>query len=260
MSLRKASRGASRFLASLPAILHYRGHDYSCAAHNLSRTGVLLIGEVPPSEGQVEITIRSPAGDLELRTPGCVQRIQAGADSMENQIGIEFREMPQGQRSTLESLISRVVEGVIPAALESLSEDSTDPEIREALTKVPLPHRVALAGRAMPREREILLQDPSPQVLEALARNPNLLQHEARSLLRLHTLLPTTLEVLAQSRWGADEEMKILIASHTRASFALAERLVASLSPEGVRKVLQRPGLNAGLRTKIVQKLPRRAR
>lgn len=262
MSLqRKASRGASRFLAGLPAILHYHGQNYACAAHNLSRSGVLLIGELPhPAADQVEVTVRTTAGDLELRAQGWVQRVLSDPAEKEIQVGIEFRQMAEAQRSALESLVSRVVEGVIPAALDSLAEDATDQEIREALAKVPLPHRVTLATRAMPREREVMLRDPSPQVLEALARNPNLLQHEARSLLRIQTLLPTTLDVLAHCKWAGDEEMKILIATHSRASFPLAERLTSSLSPEGLRKAIQRPGLNPALRVKLLQKLPRGGR
>ena len=37
MAIDRPSRGASRFLAGLPAILHYHGQGYECSAFNLSQ-------------------------------------------------------------------------------------------------------------------------------------------------------------------------------------------------------------------------------
>jgi hypothetical protein len=238
--------------------MHYHGRDYPCAAHDLSRSGVLLTGELPwPADREVDLTVRSVGGDLNLRIRGLVQRVsEDGAEH--TQVGIEFGRIEEAQRSVLESLVSRVVEGLSPAFLEGLTPNAPEPEIRDALAKVPLAHRMALAARAMPREREILIKDSNPQVLEALARNPNLLTHEMRSLLRLAILLPSTLEILARdSRWMGDEEAKILIATHPRAPFTLSDRLLATVSPDGMRKALQRPGLNPSLRTKLLHKLTR---
>lgn len=252
-------RGASRFLAGLPAVLHLERKDFRCVAHNLSRTGVLLCGAFPsPPSGAVKFTLHSAAGDIDLRLGGQVQRIFPGDVDGEHDIGVAFEVLDEPARERLEALISRVVEGTVPAVLEALSATPTDQAVREALAKVPLAHRIALGARAMPRERGFLMLDTSPQVFEAVARNPGLLAHEARTLLRLHTLLPSTLEILSrEAKWQSDEELKILIATHPRAPFHVADRLVSGLGIEGMRKAIQRPGLNPGVRTKISQKLAR---
>lgn len=252
-------RGASRFLAGLPAIVHHCQKDFRCVAHNLSRTGVLLCGTFPaPSEGGMELTLQSASGDIELRLRGQVQRIFAGEGEGDHDVGVAFDGLDDTVRDRLEALISRVVEGSAPAALQALPPTPSDQEVREALAKVPLAHRIALGARALPRERGFLMLDSSAQVLEAVARNPGLLAHEVRTLLRLHTLLPSTLEILSRdTKWQSDEEIKILIATHPRAPFPVADRLIAGLGIEGMRKAIQRPGLNPGVRTKISQKLAR---
>ena len=68
------SRGF-RFQAGLPAVLRCGEEEYGCTAHDLSRTGVLLVGEVPlPAQTEVVITLRSQAGDLAQKFPGRVAR------------------------------------------------------------------------------------------------------------------------------------------------------------------------------------------
>lgn len=248
-------RGASRFLAGVPAVLHYHGRDYPCAAHNLSRTGLLLVGEIPwPSDAEVELTVRSAGGDLELRVRGTVQHVDAEPESQATHIGIEFRQVGDPEKVVLESLVCRVIGGQVPAALAGLPAGASEHQIREALLQVAVAQRIALALRAMPKERELLLLDPNPQVLEALVRNPNLLHHEVRSLLRFPTLLPSTLDILARDPKWADEELKILIATHPRTPASQAEKLLSSVSPLGLRNALQRPGLNPDLRLRLARK------
>jgi hypothetical protein len=131
-------------------------------------------------------------------------------------------------------------------------------QIREALDKVSLAHRMSLAHRGLPTMREILIHDPNPRVLDALARNPNLKPTELQALLRMPTLLPQTIEALSRdARWISNPPMKMAIAAHRNAPFAVADRLVSSMSPDMQRKVLQAPGLNPGVRTKLAQKMSR---
>ncbi len=80
---------------------------------------------------------------------------------------------------------------------------------------------------------------------------------EVVKILRVPTLLPTTLELLSRdSRWNDNEEIKITIATHPRVTLPVAERMVKTLSLAGIRKIIRRPGLNPALKDKIVQSVP----
>ncbi len=252
----RSSRGASRFLAGLPAVIHLPTGDRLCSAHNLSRTGVLLSGEISASPGPIEVTVRTVTGDLQIRIHGQVHRVDRDEENGTTEVGVGFAPLDDETRERLESMVARVIEGQAPASLQALSANPTDQEIRDALASVSLAHRISLALRAMSREREILMRDPSPQVLDALARNPSLLSRDVRALLRSFTLLPSTLETFARdARWNSDEELRILIASHPRTPMAAADRVIDSLDRHGLERLVQRPGLNAALRLKVGHRL-----
>jgi hypothetical protein len=242
----------------------YQGRTYECSAHNLSRTGVLMRGPIPwPSDDFLDVKVASGTGDLELRTRGRVRRVdvEESDDGRLLRIGLEFGQLDDDQRNVLEALVARVIEGVAPASLGSLPPDASREQVREALEKIPLAHRIALGARADTRERELLMQDASPQVLEALARNPKMLPKEVVALLRLHTILPSTLEILGRDpRLAQNEEVRILIASHPKASLTLARSIANALTPEGQEKLLRRPGLHPTVRLEIgrAAKGPRR--
>lgn len=255
---RDSGRSAPRFRAGLPGEVRFDGRTYTCEAQDLSRSGVLLTGAMPwPSDRIVELTLRSPGGDLELRASVRVTRVVS--DEATTRIGVEFRGLSAGQLAALESLVARVIEDRVPAPLAALPAGATPQQIRETLLSVPLAHRVTLAARALPADREILFHDPSPQVLDALARNPRTLNHEVRRLLQRRDLLPSTLEALARDgRFMADEEIKLFVITHPRSPFSLVDPLVTGLSPAARERVLRRPGLNPGIRAKLMAQTRRR--
>lgn len=247
-----------RFQAGLPAILEDGGREHECTAHDLSRSGVLLSGAIPrPGTEEVELRIRSQAGDLDGHFIGRVARVEENGEG--HRLAIEFVALDLEQKELLELLLARVIEGLAPAALEGVRPGAPVSEIRKALEAVPLAHRIALASRGNPRERELLRQDAQPQVLEALARNPNLLQAEARALAASPHLLPPTLEILATDpRWAADDETRILVVAHPRTPLALAERIADGLPPPALRRALTRSSLSQPLRERILKRLARR--
>lgn len=253
----RESRKGSRFAAGLPATLHIGGRDHPCTVHNLSRTGALLRGRFPEptTAAGIEISLHAPHGGLSVRLPGRLVRSRKEGED-ENRLALQFGTLDPEQRDRLETLIARVIEGHTPAPIETLKPGASPAEVVRALEQVPVAHRVALAARATPREREFLRQDPSPQVLEALVRNRSLLPAEARTLATLPHLLPTTLEILATDpRWSSDEELKVLLASHPRVSLGLARRIVSGLGEPSLRKLVQRPGINPTLRGELARGL-----
>ena len=255
-----AKRGKSRFLAALPAVLHLEGEDLPCAADDLSRSGVLLQGEITvPTNPDVEVTISTPPGDRSVRIAGRVVHVHAEPDSAEVRLGLQFEFVSDEQAETIDLIVSRVVEGMAPAALEGIDPKASLGEIRTALGKITPAHRVSLAARCGLKERAILKHDPDPHVLEALGRNPNVNLHEIKLLLRRRDLLPSTLEIIAEDvRWRGDEELKITIATHIRVPFTTADKIVRGLNDLAIGRLIQRPGLHPGVKQKLMVKLSRK--
>ncbi len=251
----RPSRGSTRFRAAIHAELNVGGTDHDCQVVNLSRTGVLLEGRLPsvPIGERVDCTLHAPVGDLRLTAAARVARAPDAS-----RLAIEFQGLDERQRQTLEALINRILEGQGVVPLDDLRPGATEREIREALGKISVPHRISLAARGNPRDREYLRHDSHPQVLEALARNPNLIVPEVRELARSRHITVGVIEVLANDgRWKGDEELRITLATHTRVPVPLAERLLAGLSNAALRRALQRPGLSDLVRDRILRKLTR---
>jgi hypothetical protein len=255
-------RAKPRFLAALPASLRCGEKELPCEAFNLSRSGVLLIGNLPqPEEPDLEVRITTPSGDLELRALARVVHAQSDPASGESKLGLQFSQLEPAQNETIDLLVARIVEGMAPAALDTLPRGASATRTREALKKIPVPHRVALARRGQAREREILRQDPDPHVLDALARNPRITLPEIIALARLPHLLPSTIETMAADpRWKLNDEVRIMLATHPRASFATADRIVSGMSEVVLQRALHRPGLNPGVREKLMTRLSRKHR
>jgi len=257
---KKTERGSARFMAGTPAVLHDEQHDYPCTAVSLSRSGVLLVGSLPwPATPTVDLTIRSTSSDVKIHLNGRVVHVLQDEESGETRIGLEFEQMNENQLKVLELLISRVVEGMAPAPLEELPPGAPPRQVREALEMIPVAHRIALAGRAQLRERNFLRQDTNLQVLEGLARNPNISLAEIKALARMHQILPTTVEVMAEDRrWLYDEEMQIILATHPRATLDVAEALVSQMKERSLRKLIRNPGLHPTLKERLLRRFSQR--
>jgi hypothetical protein len=259
---RQPERKAQRYAASLPAVLHEQGREYPCDALNLSRSGVLLIGDLPaPQTPDLELTLQTPAADLTLRLVARLAHQGRDDETGAIKLGLQFLDLDPAQAETIDQLVARIVEGMAPAALHSLTLGASPAESRAALQKIPLAHRVNLARRAQTREREILRHDADPQVLEWLARNPGIVLPEIITLARMHDLLPSTVDIIANDpRWNDSDELRVLIATHPRASFTTADRAVSRLSDKLLQSLVHRPGLNPAVREKVMRRLARKHR
>ena len=106
----------SRFLAGLPAELHLDDRDLPVRAFDLSRSGVLITGEFdPPTKEWVRITLRSVNGDLELTVTARVARVVTDLDEQQRGIGLELPRLDAAACRTLDALVARVLEGMVPA-------------------------------------------------------------------------------------------------------------------------------------------------
>ena len=252
---------APRFLAALPAILHIDGRDVPAQAGDISRSGALIECRMEqPTTPDVELTIATARGDRSVRLTGRIMHAHQDGESV--RLGVHFAEMTPEQGETFALILSRVVEGLAPAALSDIDPAASPADIRAALSRISQAHRVALAARSTDHvERGLLRQDMDAHVLEALARNPNSNLPEIKNLLRRTELLPSTLELIATDpRWPADEELKVMIATHPRVTFVTADRVASQLTDLGRDRLVRRPGLHAGVKQKLMTQLSRKHR
>jgi len=254
------ARHAYRFKAGVRAELHQGTGRMACEAVNLSRTGVLLIGELEaPTTDTVDFSLQSSTGSFVVTLTGRVVRVTPDAPDGGITIALELIEMDAARQDALETLLARLLESPAVSVLESLKPNASPLEIKKALESIPLPQRIGMAVRASSKERESLKLDTNPAVLEALIRNPNLAVAEARAIVTSVFLLAGTLDLLANDpRFKEDEELRMSIATHPRVSMSTAERVTADFKVPQLKKLLSKPGLNQLLRERLFRKTTQR--
>jgi len=253
-------RQGYRFRTGVRAEIQDNGRTFACEAQNLSRSGVLLVGDLPaPSADTVDFALNAPTGSLTVRLRGRVIRSQPSADGGGRSIALEFVDMDDSRRDALEVLLARLLEAPAGGPFDGLKPGSSPQEIKAALEAIPLPQRISLSSRTGLKDCEYLRLDTNPAVLEALAHNPNLGVVEARALAGSTFLMPGTLDSLANNpRFKDDEELRMAIAVHPRVSLSTAEKVTAALKVPQIKKLLAKPGLNQILREKLFRRTTQR--
>jgi PilZ domain-containing protein len=252
-------RRGYRFPAGVAASYLDSGQVVHCEALNISRSGALLLSSSRvPSAEPLELTLKTPNGQLSITLPARIIRIGPDGDGQDSQIAVEFIGVEGERRDQIDIFLARLLEAPQPGPLESLRPAAPPQEVKKALEAIPLAQRIALAQRAELRQREFLRQDQHPAVLEAVVRNPNLTLPEARTIAG-HLALPgAAIDLLAADpRFRNDEELRIALATHPKVPLPIAEKLTANLKPPQIRKLLARPGVNPTLREKLFKKLTR---
>jgi hypothetical protein len=248
-----------RFAVDASAIVHAAEGDYPCMVEDLSRSGVRLSGPLPPALDRIlDLTLRSSRSEPELRLRA---RPARRTDDVSGTVtAFEFLDVAPDQHRGIDRLVeSGVVRAAHPSTgLEALRPSSSIREIRAALESIPLPQRIGLATRAGKKEREALRHDTHAAVLDALARNPNLSAPEARALAASPHLAAGTLDAFAaDGRFVRDDDMRLAIIGHPRASHALVEHLVAEFDADHARRLLRRPGLAPQVRERLSRRVAR---
>lgn len=251
------SRQGNRIRTGIPAEIHYGGKKIACEVRNISRGGVLLVGDLEaPSTATLDFVIILPPGGLELRLSGSVIRFESDVEGGGQRLALALVEMDESRRAAMEVLLARLLETLTAGPFDRLKPGATIQEIKKALEAVPLPQRISLASRAGVKDREILRWDTHVAVLEALARNVNLTLMEARGIAASTFLTSVTLDALANDpRFKSDEELRMLVAVHPRVALSTAEKVTADFKTPQLRKLLTRPGLSQMLRDKLIRRV-----
>jgi PilZ domain-containing protein len=256
----EAPRRGFRFPAAVPAMLHEGGRSVPCAAQDLSRTGVLLVGPFArPETERVDLTLKAVSGTHQVRMRGRVVRVEPDDEPGNLRIAVEFVELDEAQKDALEIVLARFLEyHPPPGSLESLNPGTPLHEVRRVLESIPLPQRISLAARASQKEREYLRQDQNAAVLDSMVKNPSLTLEEALLLASSTFITGPTIELLAaDSRFNRDESLRMALATNARITFATADRITADFKPPQIRKLLAKSGVSQALRDKLVRKLAR---
>src|SRR5262245_35405711 len=140
-----------------------------------------------------------------------------------------------GFHDRLDQLVGIIAKVRSGAVLEP-DKGETDPEARIRAMSPTL--RAMLATKAGPEERQVLVKEADPRVIEMLLKNPHLSLEEVRRLAGRLTLNQTHMQqILSHPVWGADEGVRVLLARNPRLPEFLAERLMP-LIPVAVLKTL----------------------
>ncbi|MDX1644307.1 MAG: hypothetical protein R3244_08130, partial [Thermoanaerobaculia bacterium] len=109
--------------------------------------------------------------------------------------------------------------------------------------------RAMLATRAGRTERQILLRDKSPLVLESLLNNPQIDSEDVLRIVRSSRVVAPTLQRIAgDARWSSNPEILAVIARHPKTPSVLATRLLPSLRTSDLRMMAK---MSSGLREMV---------
>lgn len=229
-----------------------------CDAQDLSRSGVLLVGDLQGLEGVVDLALLSPTGSLTLHLSGRVIRVEPDPGGDGVRMALEFVDMDDARRDAVEVFVARLLEAPAASTFDHLKPGAPPQDVKKALEAIPLPQRISMSSRAPLKDREILRLDSNPAVLEALVRNPGLGVEEARALAASAYLMPGTLDALANDlRFKEDEALRMAVAVHPRVSLPTAEKVTADFKMPQIKKLLAKPGLSQALREKLFRRTQR---
>ena len=96
--------------------------------------------------------------------------------------------------------------------------------------------RSILAMKANRTERQILVRDSSPQVLQGLLNNPQIDSEEILQMVRSsHVVAPILQRVAGDSRWNGNQQVIATIARHPKTPSLFATRLLPQLRTSDLR-------------------------
>ncbi|MDX1503999.1 MAG: hypothetical protein R3325_16695, partial [Thermoanaerobaculia bacterium] len=221
---------------------------------DMARTGGFLVrvGEEIPLLSTWRVRLAAPGGGFELEAEA-VRRF----DAVSGEVGVGFALTGWGpeRAEALERAVAGDGAGQ-PVPDESAAGEPEAPE-GEMMGSSPA-HRIReldpnrrgiLATRAGRAERQILLRDTSPQVLQSLLANPRLEAKEVLALVQSTRVTAGILQrVAGDARWGKNQEIVTAVTRNPKTPLPMAVRLVEKLRTADLRRMAKMAG---GLRESL---------
>ena len=189
---------------------------------NLSQGGLRLpLEERPALFSPAELTLRGPSGG-EARVKGTV------VAPLPDGVALAFD-------GDADALLAKLL--AAPASRESAAKEASD---WDRLRGMPRAEKLIYAARAERTERQVLVQDPDPQVLFALLKNPRLTVDEVVRVAKSSYLTFQTAElILKTAQWAANVEVKTALVHNPKTPPTFALRILPTL-PEAELKAIAR--------------------
>lgn len=189
---------------------------------NLSQGGLRLpVADAPALFSPVDLTLRGPSGG-EARVKGTV------VAPLPDGVALAFE-------GDADALLAKLL--AAPAVRESTAKDVSD---WDRLRGMPRSEKLIYASRAERNERLVLVQDPDPQVLYALLKNPRLTADEVVRVAKSAYLTFQTAElILKTAQWAANVEVKTALVHNPKTPPIFALRILPTL-PEAELKAIAR--------------------
>ena len=246
-------RVAPRVSVRLKVELHNQGDPATARTVNLSRGGVLVRGDFPPLlEHPIKLTVKSPHDPDGVPLRAELRRLLPSPYPAEDDLALEFVDLSDFQRDSLERLVARAFEGRfgLPRELRGIEPGST--AARRILNEMPIKDRLAVALRGDRPERRHLASDPDTRIVEALTRNPKLDAHEARRLVARRDLGTAALRRLAsQLRFVQDPDVRRGLLAHPRSDDTTLEAAIAHANTREIRDALRKPSISEVARKRL---------
>lgn len=205
---------------------------------NLSKGGLRLpVADRPALFSSAELTLRGPNG-REARVKGTV--VAPLADG----VALSFE-------GDADALLASLLEA--PARPESQGKGVSDWDRLRGMSRT---EKLLYAPRADRNERLVLVQDPDPQVLFALLRNPQLTVDEVVRVAKSAYVTYQTAElILKTTQWAANVEVRTALVHNPKTPPTFALRILPTLPEAEVRAIARGAATSMALKQAALKRL-----
>lgn len=221
-------------------ILEFESEDELREEHgaNLSQGGLRLpVADRPALFSPADVTLRGPSG-REARVKGTV------VAPLSDGVALAFE-------GDADALLATLLGA--PAGPGLPGKDVSD---WDRLRGMPRTEKLLHAPRAERNDRLVLVQDPDPQVLYALLKNPRLTVDEVVRVAKSAYLSYQTAElILKTAQWAASAEVRTALVHNPKTPTTFALRILPTLPEVEVRAIARGAATSMALKQAALRRL-----
>ena len=199
---------------------------------NISKGGIFIQVDPPPeSREKVGVVIEIVDIDDRLELPGEAVHVSPQG------VGIQLDPFPEDIKSKIDAILSGE-----KAAADKSEEDDSNLSVHQRLAKMSRHEKAALARKGAMDERNILIRDRDPFIVQNVLQNPRITIPEMIQLTKSQSLtLDMIKHITRQTEWMAVEEVRLNIVLNPKTPLPTALGLLNKLSIKNIRSLAKRP-------------------